>query len=424
MILLTTHADARDAFRQRDLRQALYDEGDHLMNGVIVNLHGPEHLARRRLENRLFRRDTFAWYERDVIPRIIASVLASALATGQGDLLQLARRTMLTLSLDVAGIDRSAQRIAPSDGVTASEAAGREIDRLYELMDRLARASTVGHAVGDKSAIIADGDAALGEFEQSFFAPSLARRQALVEQHGRGEIDDDQLPRDVLTTLIRNQDHLDLPASTVLREVAYFPWVGSHSTSNQFVHAMHHIFTWLDEQADRGPTPGQPTVSRRTLAEDPLLRQRFVHESLRLHPASPVALRQAVAPITLRSGVEIPAGAMVSISLHEANRDPAVFGPEAATFDPFRELPDGVTPWGLSFGHGLHACLGQELAGGVEPTTAGPESDELQQHLLGAITVMTGLVLAADARPDPDDPAVLDTSTTRQVFSRYPVRYS
>ena len=40
MITLTTYADARDAFRSHDLRQALYDEGEHLMEGVIVNLHG------------------------------------------------------------------------------------------------------------------------------------------------------------------------------------------------------------------------------------------------------------------------------------------------------------------------------------------------------------------------------------------------
>jgi hypothetical protein len=146
-----------------------------------------------------------------------------------------------------------------------------------------------------------------------------------------------------------------------------------------------------------------------------------VHESLRLHPASPVSLRHALADVTLRSGTVIPAGSMVSISLLDANRDPAVFGERPDEFDPFRVLADGATPWGLSFGHGLHACLGQELAGGVEPAPAG--ADALEQHLLGSIAVMAGIVLAAGAVPDPDDPPVLDTSTTRQVFSRYAVRF-
>ena len=403
MILLTTHADARDAFRQRDLRQALYDEGGRLMDGVIVNLHGTAHLDRRRLENRLFRRDTFAFYEGDVIPRIIAGVLSPAIAAGPGDLLTLARRTMMTLSLDVAGIDRT-HRTGP--------AGDAEIDRLYTLMGRLARASTVGHSLGDKAAIIAEGDVALAEFEHEFFAASLARRRALVAQFERGEIDESELPRDVLTTLLRNQDRLELPAPTVLREVAYFPWVGSHSTSNQFVHAMHHLFTWLAEQGD------QQQATRAQLIADPALLQRLVHESLRLHPASPVALRHADADVELRSGVAIAAGTMVSIDLVAANRDPAVFGPDAATFNPLRTLADGVAPWGLTFGHGLHACLGQELAGGTQPGEG-----VLDQHLLGTIAVMAAIALRHGANPDPLHPPTRDSATTRDVFSSYPVTF-
>ena len=48
-----------------------------------------------------------------------------------------------------------------------------------------------------------------------------------------------------------------------------------------------------------------------------------------------------------------------------ANRDPAVFGPDAERFDPHREIPDDVPRWGLTFGTGFHACLGMELAGGA-----------------------------------------------------------
>jgi hypothetical protein len=102
------------------------------------------------------------------------------------------------------------------------------------------------------------------------------------------------------------------------------------------------------------------------------------------------------------------------------NRDPAVFGEDADRFDPHRSLPDDVAPWGMSFGHGVHACLGQELAGGL----AFHPEDPLAAHLLGSVTVMAGVVLAAGARPDPEDPPELDTSTTREVFGRYPVRFT
>jgi cytochrome P450 len=395
VITLTTYAEAKEALRHRDLRQALYDEGERLMGDVIVNLHGDAHVARRRLENRLFRRDTFAWYERDRIPAIIAEELAGPVVLGRGDLLPLARHTMMRLSVDVAGVE-----------VTAAESS-----RFFGLMERLARASTVAHATGDKAVLIADGDDALAEFERLFYRRARERRAALVTAAERGELDDDDLPRDVLTTLLRNHDRLDLPAATVLREVAYFPWVGSHSTSGQFVHAMHHVFEWLDDHPDERPR----------LRDDDALLQRFVHESMRLHPASPIAKRIATTDVQLRTGRLLPEGATVVIDLVRANRDEAVFGPDAGQFSPLRPPPPGIAPWGLSFGHGTHACLGQELAGGLDPGAAATEHAD--HHLLGAVAVMAGALLAAGARPDPDDPPSLDQSTTRDVWGRYPVRF-
>lgn len=405
VISLTRFTDAREAYRHKGLRQALYDEGHRLMDGVIVNLHGSAHLDRRRLENRLFRRDTFAWYEAERIPAIIDDVMVPAVRSGHGDLLPMARRTMLTLSLMVAGIDRRQQNEA--------EARARELDEIYAVMDRLARASTVAHAVGDKAAIITDGDRALAEFARDFFESSRLRRVEILDAFAAGVIGEDDLPKDVLTTLLRNQDRLDLPTDTVLRETAYFPWVGSHSTSNQLVHAMHHVFEWIERRPE----------DRRRLIAEPLLLQRFVHESLRLHPASPVSLRIALEDLELKSGIGIRSGDTVVIRLDEVNRDPEVWGSDANEFVPMRTLPEGVMPWGLSFGHGIHACLGQELAGGVEYLDPLEGSEMPIGHLVGAITVMARAMLSAGARPDPSQPPQSDTSTTRRVWGSYPVLF-
>ncbi len=389
------------------------------MDGVIVNLHGSAHLDRRRLENRLFRRDTFQWYETERIPLIIADVLGPAIRVGRGDLLPLARRTMLTLSLMVAGVDR--HHAGESSPAAARDA---ELDAMYALMDRLARASTVAHAVGDKAAIIADGDHALQEFAQAFFEPAQRRRAEILDRFAAGAIAEEDLPKDVLTTLLRNQDRLVLPPETILRETAYFPWVGSHSTSNQLVHAMHHIFEWIGDHPE----------DRHRLLEDPTLLQRFVHESMRLHPASPVSRRVALDAVTLKSGISIASGEEVIISLDEVNRDPDIWGADARVFNPFRSLLEGVMPWGLSFGHGVHACLGQELAAGVElPDDAGHASlvasDGLigdpfaPRHLIGSVTVMASAMLAAGARVDPESPPSQDETTTRQVWGSYPVLF-
>ena len=42
---------------------------------MLVNLHGDEHRSRRRLENRLFRGETFVHYERDLFPQVIEETL-------------------------------------------------------------------------------------------------------------------------------------------------------------------------------------------------------------------------------------------------------------------------------------------------------------------------------------------------------------
>lgn len=362
------------------------------MSGVIVNLHGPAHIARRRLENRLFRRDTFAWYEEDRIPEIIDHVLAPSVAAGYGDLLTLARNVMLQLAIEVAGVDLP----------TGSE---EELARFSALMERLARASTVAHATGDKGAIVAEGDEALVEFERDFFRESRRRRVELVERVARGELGEDALTRDVLTTLLHNQDRLDLEPDTMLREIAYFPWVGSHSTSAQLVHAMHHMFQWLDAHP----------ADRRQLVSNDRLRQQFVHESIRLHPASPVAMRIATCDVELKDGTVLAVGQAVTIAIEQANRDPRVFGSDAHLFRPDRSLSDGVPPWGLSFGTGTHACLGQELAGGLEFDAA------VEHHLLGSVTLMAGTMLRAGARPHPGQTPVVDVGTTRQMWASYPV---
>ena len=153
------------------------------------------------------------------------------------------------------------------------------------------------------------------EDEKTLYNPRLTRRYRiendipvlLIDEVDRGERDASEVPRDVLATLLRNADDLDLPSATLLREVAYFPWVGSHSTSMQLVHAMHHVFEWID---------GRPDERARLIDEDRRL-QMFVHESLRLHPASPVALRVCEEPTTL-GGIDLyadPLGALARLDV-------------------------------------------------------------------------------------------------------------
>jgi cytochrome P450 len=119
--MVSTYAGARDAFRQRHLRQALYDAGEVVMADVLVNLHGEAHRDRRRLENRLFRRDTHTRYERSLFPPIVDSVLAPHLHSGRAELVELSHNLMMHLAAATAGVDRPL-------------GTAEETDRLYQAM--------------------------------------------------------------------------------------------------------------------------------------------------------------------------------------------------------------------------------------------------------------------------------------------------
>lgn len=394
-VRVATWAGAREVFRAKTLRQGLYDEAGLLMQDVIVNLHGVGHRDRRRIENRLFRLDTFRWYDADVIPSLITDAVSASISSGSADLLPLARRTMMKLACTIAGLD-------VVDG---------DFEVVFALMNRLAQAATVFHATVDHDDLRADGLAALTSVDELFVQPSLRRRVALLESYDCGNIEEADLPRDVLTTLLRNQTDLGIPNDVVIRETAYFPWVGSHSTANAFVHTMHHLFEWFDSH------PG----SARKIADDPLHLQTFVHESLRLHPASPQTHRLGTNEPTIIGGRTIVEGQRVIVDMVSANRDPDVWGVDGDRFDPSRRIPADAAPWGFTFGHGIHACLGMELAGGIAPEPSVDGTVDPATHVYGAITTMAKVLLAHHVRGDPNNAPEIDTSTVRMVFASYPV---
>ena len=81
----------------------------------------------------------------------------------------------------------------------------------------------------------------------------------------------------------------------------------------------------------------------------------YLEETLRMRPSFHRLIRVTTQPCEL-GGVTIPAGAVVRLLLASANRDPAKFD-RAETFD-----PDAERRAHISFGRGIHTCLGSWLA--------------------------------------------------------------
>jgi hypothetical protein len=108
---------------------------------------------------------------------------------------------------------------------------------------------------------------------------------------------------------------------------------------------------------------------------------------------------------------------LVVVDLEAANREPSLWGADAQRFDPERRVPESSTPWGLSFGSGMHACIGMELDGGVLA------EDAAGTELYGTVALLAGALLAAGARPDPDRPPTRDPASARLHYSSYPVLF-
>ena len=388
-LIIADYPGAMAALKHPALEQALYDAGGAVMQDALITLHGNAHSERRVVEFSVFSRRFFRFYEHEHFPATLAPILAPHLRAGHTDLVELGYQITMNLTADFAGIDRP----------TGSAA---ETDSLLQLVKTFSEGATLVHSTREPDQVNAEVAAAMERFDQDFLQPSIARRRRLIES-------DSPLPQDVLSVLLKNSTRLPLSDGVLRREIAFFLQAGAHSTANATTHAMHEIFTWCRAS---GRDPAQ-------LPAEPLLLQRCVHESLRLHPASPVAERRANQTTTL-GAVSLVPGSPVRINLHQANRDPAVFGTDADQFNPARPLPKGTWPFGLTFGYGTHACMGRDLDGGV----VAKDNTDPDNHQYGIVTLLVRTLLEHQAHPDPANPPERDTNTARANWGRYPVLFS
>lgn len=383
------------ALKQANLRQSLYDEAALMMSDVLVNLHGKEHRARRLVEGTIFRKDVFLHYEKNFLPRTLDETIRPFLKAGRGDLVDIGYRVMMNLTVDFAGIDRP-------------ERSHEETSELLRLLKEFSLAPALGQSLEDdvepKKARIRK---AMAEFDERFFTPSRRRREALLAEVEAGTMAREDLPDDVLMALILGQEKLQMTDEQFLQEGIFYMLAGAHTTIHSLAHAMHELFEWLDAHPeDTG-----------LLRSDPFFIQRCVFESLRLHPSSPVAKRRALCPVTLASGEDVPEGDEVVVNMQQANRNPGIFGDAPDSYNPHREVGGGKTAYGLSMGYGMHACIGRNLAIGVEPRPNSAPED----HQYGTVPLIVESLLRFGAQRDPDSKAARDETITRITWSEYPV---
>jgi len=384
----TKYEDAIKIYREKNLMQALYDEGEIIMDQVLVCLHGDEHKKRRKVENKIFSREIFRLYEDKIYPITLEQTIQPFLNKGKMDLVDFGFRVLLNLTADFSGVDRPKKT-------------PEETETLIKLLKIFASGATLAHSTRNRDEVKQEIKIALKEFEERFLGPSIKKRESLIKKN-----QEDDLPKDILTALLANQETLKLPYDVLMREIAFYLLAGAQTSIHSLVHTFHEVTMWIEKNPDK-----------KNCIFDPIFIQKAAHESTRLHPSSPVAWRKPTCPVQLPNNKEAKEGDKIIVDLYTCNRDEEIFGEDAKQFNPFRKAPSGQNTYGLSFGLGMHSCIGRNLAAGVVPK----EDTNPEDHHYGTVTLILKKLFENKAMPNPNDPPKMDEKTKRPNWGYYPI---
>lgn len=388
--------DAEATLRLPNLHQALYDADTLFLPKTVVCLHGQDHDQKKRIFTSVFNRRFFKHYQNHVFPAALKETLDPAMAAGKGDMARFAYRVLVNLVADSAGVDR--------------EHTEADTDRLLALIGKLGHAPTMGQLTNpaDRDRLMVELEEALESFRTEFFESSLARRRELVARFEAGEIEKAELPNDAITAqLLHSPTDEDLPYDERVKDAAFFILAGAFTTANVLMNAVNEALDWVEQHPE----------DRQKLIDDPIEMQKFIWETVRLHPASPITKRRAMCPVDLPDGRDVNEDDFVTIDLTKANRNTELFGEDAETFNPHRELEGNLPRFGVSFGGGMHVCLGKMLAVGVKVTEDNKDAEETE---FGTIALVLRELLVCGIKRDPDRPVEVDESTTRRHFKSLP----
>lgn len=296
------------------LQQQMQDEmqaraGDRSRGSrAMLTLDPPDHDRLRRLVAKAFtprRVETLA----PLCARLVDEALDAAATRGEFDVI--------------------ADLAFPLPFTVISEMLGMPLDRrddLREWSGALVKTLDPIISMEEFEAALAAGDA-MTEYVQSVID---AKRAAPAD--------------DLLSALIAAEDEGDmLDAQELLDQVVLLYIAGHETTVNLIANGTLALLRHPD-QAER-------------LRAEPSLDQNAVEELLRFDPPVQFSGRVAMRELEL-GGTTISPGSMLLTSLAAANRDPERWGPTADELDLGREAAGAH----VSFGGGIHHCLGAALA--------------------------------------------------------------
>jgi cytochrome P450 len=281
--------------------QVLRDIMGPVLARALIAMDEPEHRAYRTLVAPAFRPKLLARWERELVLRVVNELIDSFVAEGRADLVR-----SLTFAFPVRVIARIL-------GLP---------ERDYQQFQRWSL---------ELISMIVSWDRGLAAYEslREYFAEMVRQRRAHPE---------DDLISDIVAIEVDGErlDDEDIFAFLVLLLPA-----GIETTYRSLGNLLFALLTHPDQLAE--------------VTHDPALRGAAIEEGLRWESPLVLVPRQAVRDTQL-AGVDIPAGAELTVFLGSANRDEHRYS-DADRFDIHRPVVPHAT-----FGSGPHMCLGMHLA--------------------------------------------------------------
>lgn len=393
-----SYAEIDEILRSPDFLQGSHFQSRPVFGGSLMVIDGPEHRQRRKMLMGMFSHAALRRNEKEILAPAIRHAF-EALATTRGadglvrvDLVALLRSLTIVISAHVTGVDG------------AEEPARRA--HLQALVSRLEAASGIEWSTRDHAEVMAEGVAARRELIRDFLQPALDRRTGLVQRLKAGELQESDLPMDLLGLLaMHGEDGHEGEDAQIWRECALFLVAGTQTTSHALPHIVWHLDPWWAAHPEH-----------RARAADIEFLRGAANESLRLHQPVPALLRMAARDVALTSSSRtFRQGERIALFFSSANRESALYGDDVDRFNPLRPFSRKPPPWGLTFGSGAHTCIGRALVTGLSHRY--DDADPTHGTIVGVLQAL----YQAGVELDPAQPPRRNTDSYHDAFASMPI---
>jgi cytochrome P450 len=281
---------------------------------LMFTTEGPAHARLRRLVSRAFTPRSVERLRAETA-RMVAEAYDELVTRGGGDLVATLRTVPMRVMCSMLGVP------------------GRYFDSFVEWANALS--PTFGMMTDEQ---IAAASAAVTEL--------LACVGEMIEERASYDAGDGGASADLLSALLEAEDDGDRLTRAETIDMVANLLVGGHDTTGSQVGCS--LLALLRDEA-----------AMASLRGDPDLAPSATWETMRIEPSIIAIPRLSTEPVEV-GGVERPAGTFFLLMLASANRDATIWA-EADRLVADRFI-SADTPKPLSFGTGLHFCLGSHMA--------------------------------------------------------------